>query len=1454
MSNRGVAFSMIAGILLLTGVSTASAQEITLYNFKGSNSSDGSVPVSNMIFDSAGNLYGTTSSGGAVGYPYDTNGTVFELSPAGGGAWTEKVLYNFGTNAGDGTVSEGGLVFDAQGNLYGTTVFGGANGNGSVYELSPGAGGIWTEKVIYSFGPTGLDGASPKRGSLIFDTKGNLYGTTFLGGPNTVNNGAGVQTAGTVFELSPGTGGVWTEKIIHNFGAPGDGANSVAGLVMDAAGNLYGTTVYGGSDNSGTAFEMSPGAGGTWTESVIHNFSLNGTDGTLPQAGLTFDTQGNLYGTAYGGGSNPYYGGLGAVFELSPAGGGNWSEGVIYSFDAVPGIGDYPFDSVTLDSAGNLYCTASSGLYAFGQVLRLTPGPNGWTETTLYYFGDTPDGWDPYGGVVFDTQGNLYGTTSTGGAESADFGLGGTVYEIPNLVTPNPTFSPASGSYSGTKMVTISDTIVGTTIYYSINGGAYSKYSAEIEVSESETIEAIAIAGTLPQSQTVTADYQIGTTTATPEFWPPEGTYSEAQSVTIMDAAPGATIYYTTNGVPPTTSSTKYTGPITVSSTETIEAIAVASGYANSPVASGIYTITPPIIPQEGVLYSFVSTPGDGDDPVGGLTWDAQGNLYGVDYSYGGNNVGTVFKLVPGAGGTWSESVIYTFGTNANDGNHPEGPLVFDSKGNLYGTTYSGGTLDDGTVFELTPTKSGPWTETILYNFGYITNDGINPEAGLIIDSAGNLYGTTNGGGAYSSGGANPGGTVFELSPNGTSNWTETILHSFDYLNTSDGYYPQAPVVFDSKGNLYGTTTDGGSAQDSQGGGTVFELSPNGTTTWKETILRSFGGCTEFCSDGYLPLGGVVLDAVGNVYGTTSAGGPNGFGADGIVFELSPGSGGTWTEKVIHNFGSNETDGTTPKGGLVFDGTGNLYGTTFSGGTANQGTVFELTPETVGPWREIVLHSFLGYLFDGSDSDGSGPSGVLIRDSANNLYGETTGGGAIDFGTVFEVGAVSTASPRFSPPAGTYTAAQMVAITAPTPDSTIYYTTNGDTPTSSSTKYTAKISVTSSETIKAIAIATGLPSSSIATAAYQLAIPAVLTSPTSGSILAGSDVTFTWSAGSGITNYELYVGTTGAGSNNLYNSGEITTTSDTVSGIPTNGEAIYVRLYSKTSGLSQYYDYTFTAAELATLTSPTPGSTLAGPSVTFTWTSIPGNTGYWLFLGTTGVGSKDLLDSGETAATSVTFSALPTNGTTIYARVYTRYNGNLVYNDYTYKAAAQAVLTAPTPSSTFTSSSATFDWTAATGSGNQGYWLFLGTTGVGSKNLYDSGQQTATSATFNNLPTDGATIYARLYTRYNGTLVYYDYTYAALMQPPTLTSPMPSSTLAGPSVTFTWTPEAGSQGYWLFLGTTGVGSKNLYDSGQQTATSATVSNLPTNGATIYARVYTRYNGTLVYNDYIYKAQ
>jgi uncharacterized repeat protein (TIGR03803 family) len=258
---------------------------------------DGSSPWATLVFDAAGNLYGTTENGGIY-----SAGTVFELSPTqGGGGWTEKVLHNF--NGTDGGSPLSNVTFDAAGNLYGTTVEGGVYGHGIVFELTPADDGNWAETVLYSFGPA-PDGDEPDAG-LTFDAAGNLYGTTFRGG---------TYDEGTLFELSPHGNGSWTETVVHSFGNGADGTYPYFGsLIFDAAGNLYGITAGGGNAREGTVFEFSPDGDGDWTETVLHSFD-NPADGNTPLAGLTFDAAGNLYGTTSGAGIYGY----GTVFELSP--------------------------------------------------------------------------------------------------------------------------------------------------------------------------------------------------------------------------------------------------------------------------------------------------------------------------------------------------------------------------------------------------------------------------------------------------------------------------------------------------------------------------------------------------------------------------------------------------------------------------------------------------------------------------------------------------------------------------------------------------------------------------------------------------------------------------------------------------------------------------------------------------------------------------------------------------------------------------------------------------------------------------------------------------------------------------------------------------------------------------------------------------------------------------------
>jgi uncharacterized repeat protein (TIGR03803 family) len=416
------------GFLTATDPLFAAGKEKLLYSFEGNpNGTDGFDPRAGLIFDAAGNLYGTTQFGGSDGSncTHLGCGTVFELVPGTGGKWTEKVLYSFcsagASGCHDGSLPGANLVFDAAGNLYGTTEDGGAYGVGTVFQLSPNTNGRWTEKVLHSFG-NGTDESQPA-GSLIFDPAGNLYGTTTNGG---------TYGSGTVFQLSRGTNGKWTEKVLHTFGKSKDGNTPVAGLIFDAAGNLYGATDGGGAYAGGTVFQLSRGTNGKWTEKVLHTFG-KGKDGKKPVAGLIFDAAGNLYGTtadggAYGSNDCGFDTGCGTAFQLSPGANETWTERALHSFGNGTD-GAQPGARLIFDAAGNLYGTTElGGVYGGGTAFRLKLGTNGkWTERVLHSFGNGMDGIGPSAndGLIFDAAGDLYGTTMVGGSH-----LLGTVFEI----------------------------------------------------------------------------------------------------------------------------------------------------------------------------------------------------------------------------------------------------------------------------------------------------------------------------------------------------------------------------------------------------------------------------------------------------------------------------------------------------------------------------------------------------------------------------------------------------------------------------------------------------------------------------------------------------------------------------------------------------------------------------------------------------------------------------------------------------------------------------------------------------------------------------------------------------------------------------------------------------------------------------------------------------------------
>lgn len=399
-----------------------------------------------------------------------------------------------------------------------------------------------------------------------------------------------------------------------------------------------------------------------------------------------------------------------------------------------------------------------------------------------------------------------------------------------------------------------------------------------------------------------------------------------------------------------------------------------AHGRASGPPASG---------PTESIVHSFTGYATDGARPEAGLVSDASGNFYGTTLNGGDNNYhnsggdGAVFMLTP----TGAESIIWSFGGGQDGWGPAFGNLIIDSFGNLYGTTVHGGSYNAGTVYQLSSNGPGGWSEKVLWSFGG-PGDGTYPYARLALDSSGNLYGTTTQGGASNL------GIAFELSPDGSGGWTESIRHNFAGA-PADGSSPRG-LIADSSGNLYGTTFEGGTNNF----GTAFKLSNDGSG-WQETVLWNFGNGL----DGKLPIGSLIM-AGGNLYGTTEVGGAfnavGTAGCCGTVFELAP-SGGTWAETILWSFGNpkKKGDGQLPVAGLLMDVAGNLYGTCSGGGW---GTAFKLVKPTSGStWTETILHSFA------NGADGAGPSSDLLMDSSGKLYGTTYGGGSPQRGTVFKI-------------------------------------------------------------------------------------------------------------------------------------------------------------------------------------------------------------------------------------------------------------------------------------------------------------------------------------------------------------------------------------------------------------------------------------------------------------------
>lgn len=703
-----------------------------------------------------------------------------------------------------------------------------------------------------------------------------------------------------------------SEGPVYSFQSGDDGIGPYSNLITDGSGAFYGTTYKGGPigggpfDGKGTVYKLIPRQNG-YDEIVLYSFRGK-PDGWEPHGALLEDRAGALYGTTYYGGVAD----LGTVFKLT-RGPRGYVESILHNF--LGGVdGDYPDSSLIADASGDLYGTTDGGgggKYGNGTVYKLTPNGGshgtGYSESIVYAFNGGTDGAQPFGPLIADKNGAFYGTTVNGGGFTRSGN--GTVYKL----------KPNQNGYSESVLYRFQGGLDGANPFDALlPDGAGSFYGTT-------TAGGTANAGTVFKLSKNARGYSesvVYSFDGIVEYCP--------RSALVADSA-GA-LYGTTSGAG--IGGTKSLGTV----------------FKLTPGASGF---------TENIIHRFAGGP-EGSNPFDNLVLTTTGMLYGTT---NGNyrNDGSVFALSP-RGGRYSEQLLHSF-HRYDDGAHPFGGVTPGSLGVFYGTTTGGGMIDQGTVFEATPSANG-FRERVLYRFRGGEN-GLTPFTSPIADSAGALYGTTD-------------GTVYKLTPQG-STYIETILHDF---RREDGFSPSA-LIADGRGALYGANQYGGAHTS----GTVFKLIPS-NEGYTYDVIHAF----KEAGDGDYPAAPLIIDGTGALYGTTSLGGT---GSAGTVFKLTP-MGGGYSETILHSF-DNNVDGANPSTNVIFDAFGALYGTTSSGpGNYSCGAVFKLTPRH-GIYVETFLHAFK------ANPDGCQATGSLIRASNGVIYGTTEYGGASGQGCIFEV-------------------------------------------------------------------------------------------------------------------------------------------------------------------------------------------------------------------------------------------------------------------------------------------------------------------------------------------------------------------------------------------------------------------------------------------------------------------
>ncbi len=892
-NNDGTVFK-----ITLTGVLT------TLYSFAGG--TDGANPYAPLALGPDGNFYGTTLAGGIE------FGTVFQITPTG----SVTPLHSFAGGS-DGSAPYAGLVSATDGNLYGTSSGSGDESPGTIFSVTT----TGTFATLYNFCQLSgcADGQIPNAG-LVQGADGNFYGTTYNGGTG--------GNRGTVFQFVLSTRVVNT---IHTFTGP-DGANPYAGLLLAADGNFYGTTKAGGSaNNAGTIFKTNS-TGSSFATLYTFCTLTNCPDGQYPDGGLVQAGDGNFYGTTYQGGANndgTVFKLAASSYTLTVSVSGS---GTVTSTDGIvncTSVCSYVYAAnavVTLNASaatgwnftnwggacsgtGPCNITMTQNMSATAtftqQVFQLTVSTSGSGTVASVDGGiscpSTCVNSYPAGTPVTlnATPAAGWSFTSWGGACSGTGSCNVTMSQAQSVTatfTRLPSFFNLTVSISGNGTVTSNDGIINCpgTCSHTYAGGTQVVLTAT--ASAGNTFSAWSgggCSGTAPctvnmtQDQAVSASFTGQQDLVAHNF----GNGNDGQNPV------GGLVADTAGNLYGTTSTNGLYGKGTVfkvaasGGAETVLhnfgsgndgqtplgnlVIDHAGNLYGTTSAGGIYNdgIAFEIAPNgtETVLYNFGSGTDDGRNPQSGLVFDTASNLYGTTANGGAFGAGTAFELTPANGRCCREAPVYNFGSGADDGKNPQSGLVFDTAGNLYGTTANGGTNSGGTIYELSPQNGRCCREAPVYNFGG-SGDGTNPYGGVIFDAAGNLYGTTV------NGGANGGGTAFEVSLSGES-WTETFLHSFGA--GSDGKNPYAGLVLDSFGNLYGTTASGGLYSD----GMVFELSLNENRCCREAPVYNFGFSPN---DGQQPKAALIIDSTGKLDGTTVSGGAFGGGTVFGILPISP--------------------------------------------------------------------------------------------------------------------------------------------------------------------------------------------------------------------------------------------------------------------------------------------------------------------------------------------------------------------------------------------------------------------------------------------------------------------------------------------------------------------------------------------------------------------------------------